>query len=139
MIEQSFFMVKPDGVARGLIGAVVSRIEEKGYKIKAMKMIKVDAALAEKHYAEHRGKPFYSGLVSFITSGPCVAMVVEGEEAVKGLRDLIGNTNPKNAAKGTIRGDFGTDVGQNVVHASDSMASAKREIALFFTKNEIVP
>ncbi|MFQ5815055.1 MAG: nucleoside-diphosphate kinase [Candidatus Hydrothermarchaeaceae archaeon] len=136
-MEQSLFMVKPDGVAGGLIGEVLSRIEKKGYRIRAMKMIKVDDELAARHYAEHRDKPFYEDLVAFITSGPSVALVIEGESVVKGLRDLIGNTNPEEAAKGTIRGDFGTDVCRNVVHASDSLESAKREIALFFTDGEI--
>lgn len=138
MPERSLFMVKPDGVARGLIGEVVSRVEKRGYILKAMKMIKVDTKLAEKHYAEHRNKPFFKDLVSFITSGPTVAMVVEGNGVIIGLRELIGSTNPKDAAKGTIRGDFGTDVGKNVVHASDSPESAKREIAIFFKEEEIL-
>lgn len=137
MIERSLFIVKPDGVSRGLIGEVLSRIEKKGFKIRALKMLRVDRELAARHYAEHRDKSFYKDLVSFITSGPSVVLVVEGEDVVRGLRELIGNTNPEEAAKGTIRGDFGTDVGRNVVHASDSLESAKREIALFFTEKEI--
>jgi nucleoside-diphosphate kinase len=137
LIERSLFIVKPDGVSRGLIGEVLSRIEKKGFKIRALKMLRVDRELAARHYAEHRDKSFYKDLVSFITSGPSVVLVVEGEDVVRGLRELIGNTNPEEAAKGTIRGDFGTDVGRNVVHASDSLESAKREIALFFTEKEI--
>ncbi|MFH1774045.1 MAG: nucleoside-diphosphate kinase [Methanobacteriota archaeon] len=131
-MERSFFMVKPDGVERGLIGEIISRIEKKGLRIVAMEMLRVDKALARKHYAEHKGKPFFEDLVAYITSGPCVAMVVEGENAINILREMIGKTNPKEAAAGTIRGDFGIDVRRNVVHASDSQESAKREIALFF-------
>jgi nucleoside-diphosphate kinase len=125
-------MVKPDGVERGLIGEIISRVEKKGLRIVAMEMLCVDKALARKHYAEHKGKPFFEDLVAYITSGPCVAMVVEGESAINILREMIGKTNPKEAAAGTIRGDFGIDKQRNVVHASDSRESAKREIALFF-------
>lgn len=125
-------MVKPDGVERGLIGEIISRVEKKGLKIVAMEMLRVDKALARKHYAEHKGKLFFEDLVAYITSGPCVAMVVEGENAINILREMIGKTNPKEAAAGTIRGDFGIDVRRNVVHASDSRESAEREIALFF-------
>jgi nucleoside-diphosphate kinase len=131
-------MVKPDGVSRGLIGEVISKVESKGLKIVAIKMIKLDRALAERHYAEHREKPFFEGLISFITSGPVVAMVVEGKDSVKILRKLIGSTDPKEASPGTIRGDLGIDLGRNVVHASDSLESAKREIELFFSPTEIV-
>jgi len=131
-MERSFFMVKPDGVERGLIGEVISRVEKKGLRIVAMETLRVDKALARKHYAEHKGKPFFEDLVAYITSGPCVTMVVEGENAINFLREMIGKTNPKEAAAGTIRGDFGIDTQHNVVHASDSQESAKREIALFF-------
>lgn len=131
-------MVKPDGVFRGLVSEVISRVEAKGLKIVSMKMLKVDNELAKRHYAEHEGKPFFSGLLSFITSGPAVAMVVEGKEAVKILRTLIGTTDPKEAGQGTIRGDFGIDVGRNIVHASDSLKSANREISLFFKPEEII-
>lgn len=131
-------MVKPDGVSRGLVGEVISRVESKGLKILAMKMIKLDDELAKRQYAEHEGKPFFSGLLSFITSGPVVAMVIEGKEAVKVLRTLIGKTDPKEAEQGTIRGDFGIDVGRNIVHASDSLKSANREISLLFKPEEII-
>ncbi|MDI6655550.1 MAG: nucleoside-diphosphate kinase [Candidatus Hydrothermarchaeota archaeon] len=131
-MERSFFMVKPDGVERGLIGEIISRVEKKGLRIVAMEMLRVDRALARKHYAEHKGKPFFEDLVAYITSGPCVAMVVEGENAINVLREMIGKTNPKEAAAGTIRGDFGVDKQRNVVHASDSRESAEREITLFF-------
>jgi len=137
LIEQTFFMVKPDAVSKGDIGGIISRIEKNGYKIKAMRMLSVDDELASRHYAEHQGKPFYDELVSFITSGPSVAMLLEGENVVMGLRELVGNTNPAEAAEGTIRKDFGTDVGKNAVHASDSHKSAERESALFFTEREI--
>lgn len=133
-MERSFFMVKPDGVERGLVGEIISRVEKRGLKIIAMKMLRVDESLGRKHYAEHAAKPFFQDLVAYITSGPCVAMVVDGNNAIKILRDIIGKTNPKEAAEGTIRGDFGIDVSRNVVHASDSRESAKREIELFFKK-----
>lgn len=131
-------MVKPDGTSRGIVGEVVSRIEAKGLKIAAMKMMEIDEDLAKRHYAEHEGKPFFSDLVSFITSGTVVAMVVEGREAVNVARTLIGKTDPKEAEPGTIRGDFGIDVGRNIAHGSDSLESAKREISLFFTPEEII-
>lgn len=136
-LERTFLMVKPDGVSRGLIGEVISRVEAKGLKAVAMKMMKVDEELAKRHYAEHEGKPFFSGLISFITSGPVVTMVVEGKEAVRVLRTLIGETDPKEAEHGTIRGDFGIDVGRNIVHGSDSLESAEREVSLFFKPEEI--
>ena len=137
-MERSFFMVKPDGVERGLIGEVISRVEKRALKIIAMKMLRVDANLARKHYTEHASKPFFQDLVTYITSGPCVAMVVEGDNAVNILRKMIGKTNPKEATAGTIRGDFGIDVCRNVVHASDSRESAKKEIELFFKPSEIL-
>ncbi len=137
-MERSFLMVKPDGVARGLIGEVISRVERRGLKIVAMKMLRIERELAEEHYAEHRDKPFFSSLIDYITSGPVVAMVVEGKDAVKVLRAMIGATNPAEAQPGTVRGDFALEVGRNVVHASDSRASAEREISLFFDESEIV-
>ena len=137
-MERTFVMVKPDGVKRGLIGEVIKRIEQKGLKIVAMKMIEVSKELAEKHYAEHKEKPFFQNLISYITSGPVVAMVVEGKEAVKVMRNLVGKTNPIEASPGTIRGDLAMDIGRNVVHASDSIESAEREISLFFSKEEIL-
>lgn len=137
-MEQTFLMVKPDGTSRGLVGEVVKRLEAKGLKIAAMKMMKIDEDLAKRHYGEHEGKPFFLDLVSFITSGPVVAMVIRGKEAVSISRTLIGKTDPKEADPGTIRGDFGIDVGRNLVHGSDSLESADREISLFFTPEEII-
>ncbi len=137
-MDRTFVMVKPDGVHRGLVGEVISRLEKKGLKIVAMKMLWIDRDLAENHYAEHKEKPFFSSLVDYITSGPVVAMVVEGRNAIKVVRNLVGATNPAEASPGTIRGDFGMDVGRNVVHASDSPQSAKREISLFFAEEELI-
>ena len=137
-MERTFVMVKPDGVQRGLVGEVISRLERKGLKSVAVNMFWIKRELAENHYAEHREKPFFSALVDYITSGPVVAMVVEGRNAVKVVRNLVGATNPVEAAVGTIRGDFGLDVGRNIVHASDSLQSADREISLFFDEKEIV-
>lgn len=131
-MQQTFVMVKPDGVSRGLVGEVISRIEAKGYRLKEMKLFTIDEALAKKHYAEHVDKPFFGELVSFITSGPVVAMVVEGPDAVAGMRQLMGATNPLDAVPGSIRGDFASVITENIVHGSDSPASAEREIALFF-------
>jgi nucleoside-diphosphate kinase len=137
-VERTFVMLKPDAVQRGLIGEIISRFEKKGLKIVAMKMLKVDKALAEEHYAEHREKPFFQSLVDYITSGPVVAMVVEGKNAIKIVRTLVGATNPAEALPGTIRGDYGLEVGRNVIHASDSPESAEREISLFFKPDEIL-
>ncbi len=137
-MERTFVMVKPDGVQRGLVGEIISRLERKGFKIVAMKMLKISKELAQEHYAEHRAKPFFPSLVAYITSAPVVAMVVEGKNAVKVVRKLVGATNPSEAEPGTIRGDFGLDLGRNVVHASDSPASAEREIKLFFREEEIL-
>jgi nucleoside-diphosphate kinase len=130
--QQTFIMVKPDGVRRHLIGDVLKRIEDKGYEIKQMKMFTIDQSLAEQHYAEHVDKPFFGELTSFITSGPVVAMVVEGSDVVAGMRELMGATNPADAAPGTIRADLAESLSNNVVHGSDSQASAEREIGLFF-------
>jgi len=125
-------MVKPDGVRRGLIGEVIRRIEAKGFAIVDMCMFTIDEALATKHYEEHKDKPFFSDLVGFITSAPVVAMVVEGPEAVAGMRQIMGATNPLDAAPGSIRGDFATGITENIVHGSDSPSSAERELGLFF-------
>jgi nucleoside-diphosphate kinase len=130
-------MIKPDGVQRNLVGEVISRIEAKGLKIVALKMLQIEKATAERHYAEHRGKPFFEPLIAYITSGPVVAMVLEGKEAVRVTREMMGATNPLQAAPGTIRAAYGLDTGRNVVHGSDSPASAKREIELFFAPEEI--
>ena len=130
--QQTFVMVKPDGVRRRLIGEVIRRIEAKGYDIREMRLMTVDESLAKKHYAEHVDKPFFDELVSFVTSGPSVAMVVEGADAVAGLRQIMGATNPLDATPGSIRGDFATEITHNIVHGSDSPESAEREINLFF-------
>ena len=136
--EMTFLAVKPDGVERGLIGEIISRIEEKGFKLVAMKFMRLSNDLAKKHYGEHVNKPFFEGLVKFITSGPVVAMVWEGEDVINGLRKIMGKTNPKEADVGTIRRDFGIDIGRNIVHGSDSKESAQREISLFFSNDEII-
>ncbi len=130
-------MIKPDGVARGLVGEIISRIERKGLKITALKMLHINREKAESHYAEHKNKEFYNMLVDYITSGPCVAMVVEGEDAINVVRAMVGATDPKKALPGTIRGDLAMFISRNIVHASDSKESAKREISLFFTEDEI--
>jgi nucleoside-diphosphate kinase len=130
--ERTFVMIKPDAVARRLTGEVVQRFERRGFLVRGMKLIRVTEAQASNHYAEHEGKPFYEELVSFITSGPLVAMVLEGQEAVTAARQVIGATNPLEAVPGSIRGDFAIEVGQNMVHGSDSPESAAREVALFF-------
>jgi nucleoside-diphosphate kinase len=136
--EKTLILVKPDGVRRGLIGEIVSRIETKGYAIDAVRMLQADAALLEKHYAEHVGKPFYEPLVEFMMSGPIVAIVASGNRVIEGFRSLAGATDPTVAAPGTIRGDLardqGTKVLQNLVHGSDSPESAAREIQIFFPK-----
>ena len=136
--EKTLILVKPDGVRRGLVGEVISRIETKGYAIDALRMLQADAALLEKHYAEHVGKPFYEPLVEFMMSGPIVAIVASGNRVIEGFRSLAGVTDPTVAAPGTIRGDLardqGTKVIQNLVHGSDSPESAAREIAIFFPK-----
>ena len=134
--EKTLVLVKPDGVARGLVGEVIARIEAKGYKISALRMLQADRTLLEKHYAEHQGKPFFEPLVEFMMSGPIVALVAEGNRVIEGFRSLAGVTDPTVAAPGTIRGDLardqGTKVVQNIVHGSDSPESASREIAIFF-------
>jgi len=137
MIERTFVMVKPDGVQRGLVGRIVQRFEDRGLKICAMKMMRIPRELSERHYAEHKGKPFFEPLLSYITSGPVVCMVIEGENAVAVVRTMMGKTNPQDAAPGTIRADFAQVTGRNIVHGSDSSESAKREIQLFFNDYEI--
>jgi nucleoside-diphosphate kinase len=130
--ERTYVMIKPDAVARGLIGRIVKRFESAGLTIERLELAQVTREQAEANYAEHEGKPFYAGLISYITSGPVVKMVISGEEAVAVCRKLMGVTNPKDAAPGTIRGDFGLTLDGNVVHGSDSPESAAREIAVFF-------
>src|ERR1700752_3261336 len=131
-MDRTLILVKPDAFARGLTGEIIARFERKGLHIVALKHMTVDEDLARRHYAEHEGKPFFRELVEFITSGPLVAMVLEGAQAVTAARQLIGATNPLDAAPGSIRGDYAIEVGQNMVHGSDSPESATREVALFF-------
>ncbi|MDJ1422132.1 MAG: nucleoside-diphosphate kinase [Candidatus Methanoperedens sp.] len=137
-MERTYVMVKPDGVQRGLVGEVMSRIERRGLKIVALRMSTISRELAKEHYAEHVEKPFFNSLVDFITSGPSVSMVVEGKNAVSVMRAINGATNPANAATGSIRGDFALDTGRNIVHASDSPESARREIDIHFEESEII-
>lgn len=137
-MERTYLMVKPDGVQRGLVGQIITRFEQRGYKLVGLKMMQIARETAEKHYGEHAGKPFFTGLVDFITSGPVVAMVVEGKDVVVTAREMMGATNPLKAIPGTIRGTYGVDVGRNVIHGSDSVESANREIAIFFSSEELV-
>lgn len=135
--QRTLVLCKPDAVQRGLIGRIVSRFEAKGLKIAGLKMLQVDAELAGRHYEEHVEKPFYPDLLRFITASPVVAIAVEGDNAVEVVRNLMGVTNPQKAGSGTIRGDFGLDLTMNLVHGSDSLASAQRELALFFQPDEL--
>ncbi|MBM5693693.1 nucleoside-diphosphate kinase [Listeria seeligeri] len=137
-MEQTYVMVKPDGVERGLIGGIVARIEQKGIKIVAAKLMQIDRGLAEQHYAEHIGKPFFEDLIGFITSGPVFAMVLEGDDVIKTARKMMGKTNPLEADSGTIRSDYAIHTNRNVIHGSDSPESAKREIGLFFEPSEVL-
>jgi nucleoside-diphosphate kinase len=136
-MEKTFLMVKPDGVQRGLIGEIVSRFEKKGFQLVGAKLMHISNELAQEHYGEHKERPFFGELVEFITSGPVFAMVWQGENVIETARQMMGSTNPKDAAPGTIRGDFGVTVGKNVIHGSDSPESAKREIGLFFKEEEL--
>jgi nucleoside-diphosphate kinase len=131
-------MIKPDGVQRGLIGEIIKRFEQKGFNVIAMKTMNVSRELAEKHYDVHRDKPFFSNLVEFITSAPVVAMVWEGEGIVAATRKIVGETNPLSAEPGTIRGDYGISIGRNLIHASDAVETAQREIALWFEEEELI-
>ncbi len=131
---KTFFMIKPDGVQRNLVGEIISRVEAKGFSITKIKMMNISKELAEQHYGEHKDKPFFSDLVSFIISGPVVAMQVEGENVVLQIRNLMGATNPSESTPGSIRGDLATELDKNVVHGSDSDESAERELSLFFGK-----
>ena len=137
MIQKSFVMLKPDAVGRRLMGKVLTRFEEKGLQLVAVKMMQISEDLAKEHYGEHSEKPFFNGLVEYITSAPVLAMVIEGDDAISVIRKLVGATNPKEADLGTIRGDFGMDTGRNIIHASDAPESAEREIGLFFNEDEI--
>jgi nucleoside-diphosphate kinase len=137
-IERTLVLIKPDGVQRGLIGEIVRRFERRGLHLSGMKLMCVSPAVAAQHYAEHQGKPFYDGLIQFITASPVVAMVWEGRGAVVMVRTMMGATNPANAAPGTIRGDLAVDFGMNVVHGSDGVERAEQEVALFFRPEELV-
>lgn len=136
-MEKTYVMIKPDGVQRNLVGEIISRFEKKGFKIVGLKMLQMDRVITEQHYSEHIGKPFFEALAGYITSGPVVAMVLEGKDVVATARAMNGATNPANAGAGTIRGDYAIEVGRNVIHGSDSVESAKREIAIYFTEKEL--
>lgn len=137
-MERTYVMIKPDGVQRCLMGEIISRFERKGLKIVGMKMLKISRQTAENHYGEHAGKPFFGALVDYITSGPVLAMVIEGKDAVTTCREMMGATNPLKAAPGTIRATYGMDMGRNIIHGSDSVESAEREIGIFFQPGELV-
>ena len=136
--ERTFVLLKPDAIHRGLVGGILARFERRGLKLVALKLIKVPGELAETYYLEHKGKPFYAGLVKYVTSSPSVALVLEGDEAVAVVRKMMGKTNAAEAEPGTIRGDFGIKIGRNLIHGSDSVATAKREIGLFFKPEELL-
>jgi nucleoside-diphosphate kinase len=137
-MERTLIIVKPDAMQRGLAGEIIARLERRGLKIVALKLIRIDQALANRHYGEHQGKPFFDGLVSFITSSPVVVGVLEGTNAVQAVRSTMGPTNPTTAGPGTIRGDLALELGRNMVHGSDSPESAEREIRLFFKPDELL-
>ncbi|NPA38355.1 MAG: nucleoside-diphosphate kinase [Candidatus Nanohaloarchaeota archaeon] len=137
-MERTLVILKPDAIQRGIVGEILSRFEKRGFKIIGLKMMQVSRELAEKHYLEHQGKPFYDELVEFITAGPVVVFVVEGNNAISNVRKMVGATNPEEAAPGTIRHDYGLHIGKNIIHASDSRESAEREIDLFFNIDELV-
>ena len=137
-MQKTLVLLKPDSVQRGLAGELISRLERKGLKLVAIKMLRVDEQLARRHYSAHAGKPFFDGLIEFITSGPLVAMVAEGVRAVDVVRSIMGATDPQDAAPGTVRGDLAVSIGPNLIHGSDSPESADREIGLFFSPDELV-
>ncbi|MEB3221857.1 MAG: nucleoside-diphosphate kinase [Candidatus Sericytochromatia bacterium] len=136
--ERTFLAVKPDGVQRGLVAEIIGRFERKGFKLVGLKLMQVTREIAESHYGEHKGKPFFEGLVGFITNGPIVAMAWEGPNVIATARKMMGATNPANAESGTIRGDFSVDIGRNVIHGSDGPESAARELGIFFKADELV-
>ncbi|MEM1370148.1 MAG: nucleoside-diphosphate kinase [Cyanobacteria bacterium P01_H01_bin.15] len=136
-MERTFLMIKPDGVQRALVGEIIQRFEKKGFKLVGLKQLSVSRELAESHYAVHKERPFFQGLVEFITSAPVVAMVWEGDGVVSSARKIIGATNPLNSEPGTIRGDFGLDIGRNLIHGSDAIETANTEIALWFKEDEL--
>ncbi len=131
-VERTLVLVKPDGMRRRLAGEILGRFERRGLALRGARLLKISRPMAQAHYAEHKGKPFFPGLVSFITSGPVLALALEGESAISVVRTMMGATNPVDSAPGTIRGDFALELSENIVHGSDSKASAKRELALFF-------
>ena len=137
-MERTLVLIKPDAMQRALAGEILARLERRGLRIVGLKLLQVDRALAERHYAEHAGKGFYESLVSYITSCPIIAAVFEGTDAVEAVRATMGKTNPRDAAPGTIRGDFGLEIGRNLIHGSDSLESAAREVALFFQPSELL-
>lgn len=137
-MEREFIMIKPDGMQRGLAGEVISRIEKVGFKIIGLKLIQVSMKQAEEHYAIHKGKPFYDGLLQYITSGPVIAMVVEGKDAVKVTRKIVGATNPVDAEPGSIRGDYALEIGRNIIHAGDSPENAIIEYKIYFDEEEFL-
>ena len=136
--ERTLVLVKPDGVQRGLVGPIITRLEQTGLKIIGLKIVQITDEMAAEHYAEHSERPFYAGLISFITSGPVVAMAVSGPNAVAHVRRLMGATNPQDAAPGTIRGDLATDIGRNLVHGSANVEDSERELPIFFAESEII-
>ena len=136
-MERSLVLLKPDAVERGLSGAIIDRLEKLGLKLTGLKLLRMDEALAKKHYAPHSHKPFFPGLVSYITSGPVVAAVFEGDKAVGKVRKVMGATDPSQAESGTIRGDYGLDIERNTIHGSDSVATAEQELRLFFSQGEL--
>lgn len=137
-MQRTLVIVKPDGVQRGLVGPILTRLESRGLKIVGLKLVSVASELAARHYAEHLGKPFYEGLLGYITSAPVVVACVEGTSAVQMVRNTVGATNPLNSAPGTIRGDYALDIGRNLIHASDAPETAERELALWFSDTELV-
>lgn len=137
-MERSLIILKPDAVQRGLVSTILGRLEQRGLRFAGLKMMHVTQDLARKHYAEHEGKPFFAGLIEYITSGPVVVIVVTGKNVIETVRTMVGATNPVKAAPGTIRGDFGLEIGRNLIHASDSPESGERETAIFFASNELV-
>jgi nucleoside-diphosphate kinase len=138
MMERSLIILKPDAVQRGLIGPILTRLEQRGLKLAGLKLMRIDDALARRHYAVHEGKPFFSGLVEYITSGPVVVAVVTGKNVIGTVRNTVGATNPSQAAPGTIRGDFAVEIGRNLIHASDSPENGENEVKLFFKDDELV-
>lgn len=137
-MERTLVLIKPDAMQRGLASEILGRLERRGLRIVGLKLMQVDRALAERHYGEHAGKPFFESLVGYITSCPIIAAVFEGTNAVESVRNTMGKTNPKDAAPGTIRGDYGLEIGRNLVHGSDSVESAEREVNLFFSATEVL-